>query len=343
LKSNPFRFAPLALGFALVTSEAFADASAATLAATECRADLMTVESQGRGATFDDTAVKEELSKADCERDDVYCVDATGYPVPGESRDPGLKPGQALTIKLFGPTRCVNVLNVGTDVKQSNVSLFPQEAAAQRALPRDATVPPPEIQLLAKATVTPSATTDAVTVVVSRTDVPLSLEGITLTVTPGLYYLDVGLLAAFAPNFERVSTSRAPGSEEQFIREERSIRPAAAIALSYFPFGQYSVPRFTGYHGLGFQIGIGGDLARIGDEFYMGLAWEPVPGAGISSGLALLTMQRLQPGYPSGTLVNPNDVPKDEFLGPRFYFGFSLNTQVFQTVLQLGEKARVPN
>ncbi|HEY3255697.1 MAG TPA: hypothetical protein VGJ91_17180, partial [Polyangiaceae bacterium] len=68
-----------------------------------------------------------------------------------------------------------------------------------------------------------------------------------------------------------------------------------------------------------------------------------IPGAGISAGLALLEMQRLQPGYPMGALVAPSDVPKDTFLGPRFYFGVSLNTQVFQTVLSLGSKARVPN
>ena len=229
-----------------------------------------------------------------------------------------------------------------TEVQPRQAPVVREEPPAPLA---KAGAPPalPAAQLLAKTTVKIKAMTVSVTIVVSRVTAPLSVRGVTLVVTPPRYYLDVGLLVAFTPNYQRVTTQRVPGSSEQFIREEKTVHPSAAIALTYFPAGQYSVPRFTRYHGLGIQLGIGGDLSRIDDEFYMGGVWEPVPGAGISAGLALITLEKLQPGYPEGALVKPNDVPKDTFLGPRFYFGFSLNTEVFQTLLKLGEKAVVPN
>jgi hypothetical protein len=314
-------------------------------ASTEgCRDDLDELRRNStRDKTFGADGVKQELANADCERNDVYCVDATGFPVPGEDGDPGLKSNQELTVKLFGPASCEGVLTVGTSVKQSNVSLFRAPPAAKVGLRKGLRAAQIPIQLLAKSTVKLSVTAESVRVVVSRVDVALSLQGIELTVTPPRYYLDVGILVPFSVDYQQVSTSRVPGSTEVFIREENTLRPAAAVALSYFPFGQYGVPRFTGVHGLGFQAGVGADFDRVDDEFYLGLIWEPVPGAGISAGMALLDMERLQPGYPQGALVKPNDVPKDEFMAPRVYFGLSLNTEVFQTALKLGEKALVPN
>jgi hypothetical protein len=311
-----------------------------------CASQIRATELTARQGAFSSNEAQQELAKADCDHRDVYCVDASGYPVPGEERDPDLKSGQVLTLKLFGPSSCQGVLAVGSNVKQSDVRLFRDEGAEVKNLADDkpkAPPPPLKIELLSRATVTTDAATEKVTVVVSRVDVPLSLLGIELDVSPPRYFLDVGLLVSFTPKYQTVSTSRAPGSSEVFIREEEQIHPSAAITLNYFPFGQYAVPRFSDWHGLGIQAGIGADFSEIDDEFYVGLIWEPIPGAGISGGLAMLSMQRLQPDYPEGALVSPSDVPKDEFLGPRAYFGISLNTQVFQTVLNLGGKARVPN
>jgi hypothetical protein len=288
--------------------------------------------------TFSDEATKAELAKADCEERSVFCVDASGYPIPGEQRDPQLKSGQSLIVKLFGPSTCEDVLTVGSDVQQSDVTLF-RATPAEKARGGAAKV---VTRLLAKATVTTDAASESVTVVVSRLDNRLSIQGVTLVVTPPRYFLDVGLLVAFTPAYQTVSTSRAPGSTEQFIRTENTIHPSAAVTINYFPAGQYSVPRFSDYHGLGIQAGIGGDLTRLDDEFYLGAIWEPIPGAGVAAGLAMLSMEKLHPDYPAGALVNPNDVPKDTFLGPRFYFGITLNTQVFQTALSLGGKAIVP-
>lgn len=301
-----------------------------------CQSSIREVAKLNRTSTFKDA--QQEVDKADCERADVYCVDVTGYPVPSEEPDPGLKSGQSFTVKLFGPDTCNGVLSVGTNIKQSDVSLFRkslQEGGKEAGKQA--------IKLLSKSTVKLPLTAESVTVVVSRQDKSLSIHGAVLPVTPPRYYLDVGLLVPFTVNYQRVSTSRVPGSTEVFIREEHTIRPAGAVALTYFPAGQYAVPRFTDYHGLGIQVGVGADFDRLDDEFYMGGLWEPIPGAGISAGLALISMQKLQPGYPEGALVKPNDVPKDEFLGPRFYFGISLNTEAFQTALKLGEKALVPN
>ncbi|MEI9939284.1 MAG: hypothetical protein WDO69_18845 [Pseudomonadota bacterium] len=281
-------------------------------------------------------AAQVEFVKADCETRSVYCVGPDGYPVPGEL-DPDLKSGEELTVKLFGPATCQDVLTVATQLHQASATLFRDVGVTKR----DEVLA--SLALLAKTTATTDAATESITVFVSQINTKLNIEGVTLMVTPRRYYLDVGLLVAFTPYFQQVSTARVPGSKEQFVRETNTIHPSAAITLSYFPAGQYAVPRFSGYHGLGIQAGIGGDLSRVDDEFYLGLVWEPIPGAGISAGLAMLEMERLQPGYPSGALVNPNDVPKDTFLGPRAYFGISLNTEVFQTLLSLGAKARVPH
>jgi len=90
------------------------------------------------------------------------------------------------------------------------------------------------------------------------------------------------------------------------------------------------------------QAGIGADLRKVDDEFYFGTIWEIVPGAGLSFGLSLLRMEGLQPDYPAGSLVDPNDVPKDTSLQAGMYFGFSINTQVFQTAIALGSKISVP-
>lgn len=322
-----FVLAALAFNFVSLSASAKGDAA-------QCQKEL-----RANPAPWGTEQAKAELAKADCEQRSVLCVDASGYPLPTERSDPSLKSGETLTVKLFGPKSCQEVLTVSTNLHQSDVTLF-KATPANKGIERVAAV---EIEQLAKATVTTDVMTDSVTIFVSRLDSELTLEGITLTVTPPRYYLDVGLLAAFTPQYQRVSTQRSPGSEEQFIRETNTVRAAAAITVNFFPWGQYSAPRFSGYHGLAIQAGIGGDLDRIDDEFYTGILWEPIPGAGVSAGLALLEMQRLQDHYPSGTLVKPGDVPSDTFLGPRFYFGISLNTQVFQTVLSLGAKARVPN
>ncbi len=279
------------------------------------------------------------FTAADCSDRTVYCVDASGYPVPSEQRDPHLRAGETLNVKLFGPDTCDTILTVSTDTKRSSVTLFPVTTGPN---PTKRGAGESTIKQLATAKVAVDADTDSVTIFVARTDVDQRVEGISLGIVQPRYYLDVGMLVAFTPYFQQVSTSRIPGLQDQFIRETNTIRAAAAITVNYFPFGQYSQPRFTGYHGLGFQAGIGGNLARLGDEFYMGILWEPIPGAGISTGLALLEMQQLQPDYPTGALVQPNDVPKDTFLGPRWYFGVSLNTHVFQTLLSLGANARVP-
>jgi hypothetical protein len=288
----------------------------------------------GSAAQLRTDIARREFVRADCETRSVYCVGPDGHPVPGEL-DPELKTGEELTVKLFGPDQCLDVLAVATQLHQSTATLF-RDAPASRI--RAASAP----TLLAKTIATTDAATESVTVFVSRLDTKLNLEGVTLTVTPRRYYLDVGLIVAFTPYYQQVSTARVAGSEEQFIRETNTIHPSAAIALSYFPAGQYAAPRFSGYHGLAIQAGIGGDLSRVDDEFYLGLLWEPIPGAGVSAGLALLEMERLQPNYPAGALVSPDDVPKDKFLGPRGYFGISLNTEVFQTLLSLGGEARVP-
>lgn len=311
-----------------------------------CAEDIRLTEAPAaRSQAFSTAAAADMLAKADCDQTDVYCVDASGYPIPSEQRDPHLRSGQALTIKLLGPKSCDQILTVGSDVKQSGVVLFRPDPGTVngKALPAIKTVADVELQLLAKSTASTDATTLSVTVVVSRADADVSLKGIRLTVTPPRYYLDVGLLVSFTPSYQRVSTSRAPGSTEQYIREERTIHPSAAVTVNYFPLGQYAAARPSWFHGLGVQAGIGGNLSKLDDEFYLGAIWEPVPGAGLSAGLALHAMERLQPDYPSGALVSPNDVPRDHFLGPRFYFGVCLNTQVFQTVLSLGEKALVPN
>lgn len=310
--------------------------------ATQCRDEVLrTSRADERIETFSTPEAEEELSKGDCEQRGVYCVDASGYPVPGEA-DPDLRSNETLIVKLFGPKSCDGVLTVGTDMEESGTTLFREEPPTPRK-EKDTMPPLPAVRLLAKATAKTNASTESVTVVVSRADVRISINGDELYVTPPRYFLDVGLLVAFSPEFQTVSTSRAPGSTEEFIREERTIHPSGAVTVNYFPFGQYAVPRFSDYHGLGIQAGIGGDLTELDDEFYLGLIWEPIPGAGISGGLALLAMERLQPDYSSGALVNPNDVPRDDFMGPRFYFGVCLNAQVFQTVLQLGGKALVPN
>lgn len=284
---------------------------------------------------------EDKLAQLDCDERYVYCVDAHGKAVPGE-RDPQLNYSRSLTIKLLGPQSCLELLKVGTDVQQSdNITLFRavKEAAADTETRSGAG---PVITVLDKATLEADASIESFTVIVSRADEPRSLRGDTLSVIPPRYFLDVGILVAFAPHQE-ISAARIPGSQELFIREEKGLRPSAAVTLNYFFLGQYSVPRFSGWHGFAVQAGIGGDFSEVDDEFYLGVLWEPIPGAGVSAGLAMIEMDRLQPNYPAGALVSADDVPKDRFLAPQPYFGISLNTQVFETALKLGEKARVPN
>ncbi|HEY5959433.1 MAG TPA: hypothetical protein VIV60_22900, partial [Polyangiaceae bacterium] len=271
-------------------------------------------------------------------------------PLPKEERDPDLRPGVTFHLKLFGPNSCADLLAITTDTKQSSVSLFPAAVAAVAPPPRPMAmglVPPPPVpkvpvQLLASREVTPELEISAVTIYVTRKETDSTIKGITLDVVTPKYYLDVGILIAFASNFRQVSTARIPGAQDQFIRETTTIRPAGAIGAIYYPAGQYSQTRFTGFHGLAIQAAIGADFSRINDEFYFGLLWEPIPGAGIGCGAALLEKQRLQPDYPSGALVQPNDVPKDTYMGFSPYFGVSFNTRVFQTLLDLGGSVRVP-
>ncbi len=306
----------------------------ATATMRECHEQLQRIQEAWRtpeaAKAFDD---------AGCDARTVYCVDPSGYPVPEETKDPNLSIGETLTIRLFGPDACLPWLTVTTHSKQLNATLFPRVPAAA---PRAAPVPIKIIQL-ANTKATPDENTETLTIFVARKDLTLELEGISIDVIEPGYYLDVGVLAAFTPWYQQVSTSRAPGMQDQFIRETNTIHPAAAITLNYFPFKQYSRPKFTGIHGLGVLAGIGGNFSRIDDEFYLGLLWEAVPGAGISTGVALLEMQKLHPNYPAGALVQPNDVPKDSYLGPRWYFGIALDTQVFQTILRMGASARVPS
>ncbi len=333
MKMNLLRFALPFLGVAF-----YSQVGHAKDAATTCAKELARV-----AGTAAYNPASSDLEKADCEQRNVLCVDFTGYPLSADRGDPRLLSGESLTVKLFGPKSCEGLLTVGTNLHLSGVTLFSPSAGADDKAGEPDAAASIEIEQLAKSSATTDLTVDSVTVFVSRKDIDASVEGITLVVTPPRYYLDVGVLAAFTPDFQQVTTQRAPGSQETFVRETNTVRAAAAITLNYFPAGQYAAPRFSGLHGLGFQAGIGGNLDRIDDEFYLGALWEPIPGAGVSAGLALLTMERLQPHYPSGALVSPDDVPKDTFLGPRFYFGVSLNTQVFQTLLSLGAKARVPN
>lgn len=309
----------------LVSARASADADT-------CRAEI------AKGIDWASAATQAELDKADCETRSVYCVGVGGQPVPGES-DPEVRSGESLTVKLLGPATCKDVLAATTHVRVSDVSLFRDLPAASQA---KTVAVPVDAVLLSKTVVDTDLTTESITINVSRTDVNLNIEGVTLVVTPPRYYLDVGLLVAFTPFYRQVSTARVPGSKEQFIRETNDIRPAGAVALNFFPWGQYKAPRFSGYHGLAVQAAVGGDFSRIDDEFYLGLLWEPIPGAGLSAGLALLRMEKLQTDYSAGVIVQPDDVPRDTYLGARPYFGVSLNTEIFQTVLGLGGKARVP-
>jgi len=279
-----------------------------------------------------------------CSDRTVVCVDATGFPVPGEERNPKLQIGDTLTVRLFGPDSCASVLTVRTDSELSDTTLFsPAAAGAKVAAAAPPPAPPPTLVKLAETKVVVSQQTDAVNVVIARTDKSnLSIDGVRLTVMHPRYLLDVGLLVPFTYPYRQVNTQRMPGVTDQVIRQESTIHPSAAITLNLFPFGQFSQARFSGYHGLGLQVGIGADLRKVDDEFYFGPIWEIVPGAGLSFGLSLLRMDGLQPDYPAGSLVDPNDVPKDTSLKPGMYFGFSVNTQVFQTALDLGSKIRVP-
>jgi len=324
-----------ALGAALAAHFAAVSSSAQT--AEACRDSLR----GAKASTYSDGPAGAEYDKADCADRDTYCVGPDGFPLPMEETDPALVAGSKLKVKLFGPASCAELLGVAVDRQQSRVRLFrspdPGGDGQKKASSEGA------IQLLATTVVATDAQTDSVTVRVYRTDVTHGIDGITLEVRHERYFLDVGLLVAFAYGYQQVSPARLPGLRDEFIRETDTIRPAAAITVNYFPFGQLSEPRFTGVHGLGVQAGIGGDLDPIDDEFYMGLIYEPVPGAGVSAGVALLQMQKLQPDYPSGVLIDPGDVPRDTFLGARPYVGVSLNTEVFETVMKAGAKARVPD
>ncbi len=283
----------------------------------------------------------------DCADRLVYCVDPSGFPMPGESRDPGLRSGETITIKLFGPASCNKVLSVSTDTKKSSATLFNPSAGtapSPAAKPFSAVLPPkpaPPV-LLGDVKTTVDAATVSVTVYVARTDFDLAVKGIAFDVVQPTYYLDVGLLVAFTAPFQTVTAASIPGVDDQYVHQSEGVHPSAAIALNWFPDGEYTAPRYAGWHGVGVQAGIGADLRHLGDEFYLGGVWEIVPGAGFSAGLALIRMDGLLPNYPEGTLIGSSGVQKDTFLGPRPYFGVNLNTQVFQTVLGLGAKIRVP-
>ena len=287
----------------------------------------------------------DEFTKASCADHNIICIGPNGQPLPNEESNVELRPGSTATVKLFGPAACGKVLSVSADITQTAATLFPPPTNdnLRDALAPGLTQAETKIEVLASTAVTPDSYSESVTFFVVRTDTGNRLPGLKVDVTQPRYYLDVGVLVAFTPYFKEVSAARVPGQQDSFIRETNTIHPSAAIGVNYYPFGQYTQPRFTGYHGLAIQAAIGANLSRIDDEFYLGLLWEPVPGAGISAGLAMLQMQRLQPNYPSGALVQPNDIPKDTYLGGRAYFGVSLNTRVFRTLLDIGGKVNVPH
>ena len=173
-------FVSALLAVLLAPSSASAEATPTT-----CWQELQRV-----GTAFNTTEANAELEKADCDQRSVLCVDATGYPLPSESTDPKVKSGETLIVKLFGPKGCSGVLTVRTDVSQSDITLFPpmptQAAAREGAAPPP--LPPVEIQQLARAVASTTSTTESITVSISRTDASrLTLEGLTLLVTPPRY------------------------------------------------------------------------------------------------------------------------------------------------------------
>lgn len=283
---------------------------------------------------------KEESERVGCGESLIYCVGPDGQPLPGETA-PALRPSDVLTIKLLGPSDCADTLSVASNVRVRSQRLFRKLPTGPAA--KSGEQPAPVLyQLLATTSVEVDKTTEEITVVVARTDTKKSIRGAELKVVQFTYLLDVGLLTAFAFDYSQVKTARIPGTDDSFIRETSGIHAGGAIALSVFPCGQYDTPRFSRLHGFGVQVGIGADLSRVDDEFYFGAIYEAIPGVGLSAGVALLEMQTLQPSYPEGTLAAVDDLPADTALQPAFYLGVSLNTQVLDTIVDLGKGIHVP-
>ena len=127
-----------------------------------------------------------------------------------------------------------------------------------------------------------------------------------ILIDQGRYFFEVGALLAFVPGgSRRIVRSPVPGSGEQTLDVETDARVAGALMLNIFPFG--GRPRHTlfspGGHSVGVQFGVDLDFSSLVDQFYGGLIYEPVSGAALSIGGALVRGEYLPEGSERGMLV----------------------------------------
>ncbi|MEP7120174.1 MAG: hypothetical protein ABJE95_04650 [Byssovorax sp.] len=158
----------------------------------------------------------------------------------------------------------------------------------------------------------------------------------------GKYYLEVGVLLPLVVDGSRkVTTNPLPWSGERSIVVKEDWHVTPAIVLNVFPFGRRR-GHVSAFHDfgcdtfgdlLGFQAGIDLDLSKPFDQFYFGLALEPITGISLNLGTALLQGEFVPENLSTKMILPANaTLTPDVKLMPRFYLGVTLTYDVLTTI-----------
>lgn len=135
----------------------------------------------------------------------------------------------------------------------------------------------------------------------------------------GRTYFTAGVMLPFVFNGMRtISTAPFAGTTDSYIRVQEDWHITAALALTVYPFGRTNglIAPFVQGRGaqrildnLAVQLAVDFDLENPLDEWYFGLAIEPVNGIAIGGGAALLERDFLPGSLRPGMLVPADGLP----------------------------------
>jgi hypothetical protein len=295
------------------------------------------------------------LCEASCHAPDAYCIDVeTGDAFcRGDKHGPYDLPssigvGTSLTVRVIGPEGSDGQIEIATNFVRSLDQLFSGAAKADGVKAKQAGAEKKKLIVLKALTTQVPDETGLTSLRISykrtfsdgRTAIASNRA---VDVDHGKYYIEVGILAPIVYRGQRtVGTTKVPGTGGErsvTVTEDWAVKPA--LALNVFPAGRrrglissFQNPGCRTFGDLlGLQAAVDLDFTKAFERMYFGAVIEPVAGLSANLGLALVRGQELPRGVAEGMLVPKGETvdPATKYM-PRFYFGFTLTTDILNTV-----------
>jgi hypothetical protein len=297
-----------------------------------------------------------------CEERQVFCLDMEGT-LFDEEDTPTLRPGEAFRVRVVGPNTTTEAqiaaihVSVGHVLRSERLFAPVTDANGFRTQGNNQDdkneggdsedqepSAPPALKVLSEVE---TRVLDEESVLVDFERLPATaeelrlVEGYTLTIDHGRYFLQFGLGVPFVINGDRkVTTAPFPGTGERFSVIQQDVYVNAALMLNFFPFGGrrngqvwFCTNGCRWGDALGFQFGTELDTRNPFEQWYLGAVFEPITGMSVNGGLALVKGQFLSNKAEEGSVITGTGDPETitEFM-PRPYVGLTLTTDILQTL-----------